>query len=189
MTNVVTTTNLIQGPADLYVGDFGATEPTDGLVNSAPAASAWSGVGGTLSGVEWTINRTFAELEVDQIVDLVESRLTKRGFAIKTQLAEATLDNLKLVLNGGTLDSGAGFQAFEPDASTSATQPLYKAILLDGYAPDSKRRRFVLRRVLATDDVGIKYGKSDQGVWTVTFIGHYVSASIRPYRIIDEVAA
>lgn len=189
MTNVVTTTNLIQGPGDLYVGDFGAAEPLDGVVNIAPAASAWDGVGGTLGGVEWVVNRTFAELEVDQLVDLVESRLTKRGLAVKTQLAEPTLANLKLALNGGTLTSGSGFEAFEPDDSTSATQPNYRAIILDGYAPNSKRRRFIIRRVLATEDVGIKYGKTDQGVWTVTFLMHYVSSSIRPFRIIDEVTA
>jgi hypothetical protein len=35
----VTTTNLIQGPATLYVGAFGAAEPTDALINTAPAAA------------------------------------------------------------------------------------------------------------------------------------------------------
>ena len=91
----VTATNLIQGPATLYAGLFGATEPA--TVATAPGAG-WTDVGGTKDGVELQINDEYAVLDVDQIIYEIQRRRTKRVVAIKTQLAEATLENLALAI-------------------------------------------------------------------------------------------
>ena len=84
----VTTTNLIMGPADLYIGSFGATEPLDTAVNVSPAASSWTDLGGTQDGVKLSVDQTYTPLEVDQIVDEPGARLTKRMFTIETNLAD-----------------------------------------------------------------------------------------------------
>jgi hypothetical protein len=131
----VLATNLVQGPATLYSGAFGAAEPLDTAVNTTPAASSWTDVGGTQDGVKLTIDQSYTELEVDQVVDRVGSRLTKRDFTVETSMAEPTLANLSLSLNGGTSASGAGYASFEPSFASSATQPTYKALLFDGWAP------------------------------------------------------
>lgn len=187
----VTATNLIQGPGTLYTGAFGATEPADSTVNTAPASSAWTDVGGTKDGVKLTHNQEFAELEVDQIVDVVGRRLTKREFTIETNLAEATLANLALATNNAAPTASASYAYLEPANDTAATQPLYKAHIFDGYAPqdtsgNTMRRRVILRKGLSTDNVEYAYGKGDQTVLKVKFSGHFVSASIRPFRIIDQ---
>ena len=65
----VTATNLIQGPATIYAGAFGATEPAD--IDTAP-------------GVGWT--------------DLGRKR-TGRSINVATSLAEPTLENLARAMN------------------------------------------------------------------------------------------
>ena len=184
----VTTTNLIQGPGTLYSGAFGATEPTDTAVNAIPAASAWTDMGGTQDGVKLSVDQTYSELEVDQITLRVGSRLTKQDFTIETSLAEATLENLSLTLNGGTSASGAGWKSFDPNVTSSATQPNYFAVILDGYAPNQFRRRIIGRRMLNTDSVELAYTKDKQTLIPAKFAGHYVSASITPFHIIDQTA-
>ncbi|MFE3031581.1 hypothetical protein ACFXKY_08020 [Streptomyces canus] len=184
----VTTTNLIQGPATLYKGAFGAAEPADSAVNTTPAASAWTDLGGTQDGVKLSVDQTYGELEVDQITLRVGSRLTKADFTIETSLAEATLENLSLSLNGGTSASGAGWKSFDPNVSSSATQPNYFAVLMDGYAPNQFNRRIIGRRMLNTDSSELAYTKDKQTLIPVKFAGHYVSASVTPFHIVDQLS-
>lgn len=182
----IVTTNLIMGPATLYTAAFGAAEPADTDVNTTPAASAWTDVGGTDGGVKLVVDQKYTELQVDQVVDRVGSRLTSRDFTVETSLAEPTLANLSLALNGGTAATGAGFSSFEPNYASSATQPTYIALLIDGYAPDGKRRRVIVRKALSTDKVESTYTKDKQTFLTVKFTGHYVSSSIAPVHVADE---
>src|ERR1044071_6292539 len=113
----VTTGNLAMGPGTLYVAAFGAAEPLDSQVNGTPAVSAWTNPGGTLGGLKFTETKTFKELEVDQIVETPERRVTKREVTLATQLAEVTFANLILALNGGTATTtDPNFDTFDPDA-------------------------------------------------------------------------
>lgn len=184
----VDTTNLIQGPGTLYKGAFGATEPTDTAVNAVPPASSWTDMGGTQDGVKLTVDQTYSELEVDQITLRVGSRLTKQDFMIETSLAEATLTNLSISLNGGTSASGSGYESFEPNVTSSATQPNYFAVILDGYAPEQLRRRIIGRRMLNTESSELAYTKDKQTLIPVKFAGHYVSSVIAPFHITDQVS-
>ena len=189
--------NLVQGPATVYIGDFGATEPANAAVNTTPQATAWTDVGGTTDGCEISINQEYKELEVDQVVDIPGRRLVKRDMSVKTNLAEPTLQNLLYALNdvnGGSLGaSGTGFSGYyEPAFTDSATQPTYRAVILHGWAPgsgannQSKRRMVILRKVLSSDNVEFAYKKEDQTVFSVTWSVHYVSNSIAPFKIVDE---
>lgn len=189
----VTVSNLILGPGTMYTGAFGAVEPLDSAVNLAPATSSWTDVGGTLNGLAISIDQQYTELTVDQLVDSIGRRLTKREFAITTQLAEPTLANLSIALNGstqtsGAITSGGTYQTAEPLFATSATQPTYIAMLIDGYAPQSFRRRAIFRRVLSTAKVDTSMDKAKQTVFTVTFNGHYVSSAISPIHVVDQVS-
>lgn len=184
----VTASSLTMGPGTLYHGAFGATEPADTAVASAPNGAIWTDVGGTMDGVTLTINQEFAELTVDQIVDVAGRRLTKRDLTLATNLAEPTLENLSLVSNASaTIATGSGFKSLEPSNDTSATQPTYKALLFDGIAPGGGNRRVIGRKMLSTDNAEFAYTKDSQTVFTVTFSAHFVSSVIPPYKVIDEV--
>lgn len=185
----VTATNLTMGPGTLYKGDFGATEPADSAVNSAPHASAWTDLGATDGGVKLTIDLKYAELTCDQIIDKVGRRLTERELILETNLAEPTLDNLRLAINGGTPSSGSGWAAFDPLNVTSATQPLYFANIMDGFAPgNSGTRRVIARRCLNTGKIEAAYSKDKQTFIPVSLAAHYVSSVITPFHVVDYVA-
>lgn len=189
----VTVTNLVLGPATFYQGNFGAVEPADNVVNTTPAASSWTDLGGTLGGMTISVDQTYTELEVDQLVDSVGRRLTKREFSISTQLAEATLVNLSNSLNGssatsGSITGGGTYQTFEPLFATAATQPNYTALLVDGFGTASFRRRSICRKSLSTAKVDQTLARDKQTAYTVTFNGHYVSATIAPIHVVDQIS-
>lgn len=183
----VTATNLIMGPATLYTGAFGAAEPTDAQVNSTPAGSAWTDVGGTNGGLTMTVNQTYTNLDVDQIVDVVGRRLTSRDVEVATSLAEATLQNLALALNGGTVATGSGATptTYDPANAISATQPGYSALLFDGWGPNQLRRRVIVRKVLSNASVGVGYTKDGQTLIPVTWGAHYVNSTTPLFHIAD----
>lgn len=177
----VTATNLIQGPATLYHGVFGVAEP---LTIGAEPGVGWTDCGGTKDGVELGIADEYSVLEVDQIVYEVGRTRTKRVVTVKTQLAEATLANWALAINN-TAPVG---NELTPDDGVDAFLPAYNAILLDGIAPGGFRRRFIARKVLSTDSVASAYKKDGQTLIPVTFTGHWVSSSIKPFKLYDAVA-
>ncbi len=177
----VTATNLIQGPATLYTGSFGATEPA--TVATAPGAG-WTDVGGTKDGVELQINDEYAVLDVDQIIYEIQRRRTKRVVAIKTQLAEGTLVNLAIAV----ANTAPTANKLEADDGLTAFAPSYGAVLMDGIAPGGFRRRVIVRKTLPTDSVGTAYKKDAQTLIPVTFTAHWVSTSIRPFVIEDATA-
>jgi hypothetical protein len=188
----VTATNLIQGPATIYAGVFGVAEPakTTAALTAVPGVG-WTDVGGTLDGLTWNMNREYSKLMVDQISYRVGTRLTEADDTFETKLAEATLDNLKLILNGGTVTVGAttelGVNNFEPSVDNAATQMTYSALLIDGWAPNGKRRRVIVRKVCASDNASFNASRTDQSAFGVTFAAHYVSSSIRPFQVFDDV--
>jgi hypothetical protein len=177
----VTTSNLIQGPAVLYTAVFGATEPA--TVSTAPAA-AWTDVGGTKEGLELTFADEYGVLEVDQEVYDMGRRRTKRVVTAKTSLAEATLANLATAI----ANSAPVTNVVEGDIGLAAFAPPYQALLIDGIAPGGFRRRIILRRTLPTDSVGMAYKKDGQTLLPVTWSLHYVSSTIKPWKIEDAVA-
>ena len=186
--NVVTAGNLALGPADLYIGQFGATEPTDAAVTAAPP-SGFTGVGGTLNAVTFTLTPTYKELTVDQIVYDIERRLTNMQITVATQLAEVTMSNLSYSLNN-TSNATTGttaFNAMELPVVNSGVTPNYVSLLFDGWGPNGKRRRVIVRKCLSTAAVGTADSKDGQKVYPVTWTAHYVSSAINPFHVVDSL--
>jgi len=186
----VVPSNLLQGPGTLYLGLFGATEPLDTALNTAPA-TGWTDAGGTQDGLTLEIDQTWAQLDVDQVVDIPEARLTKRFMTLQTNLAEATLENLARSINldpATAVVTGTGVKSLEPASDVTSTQPKYLAGIFDGFAPGGFRRRIIARKMLNMEKSGLAYKKDGQTLIPVTFTCFYVSASIKPWRMIDGTA-
>lgn len=185
---------VIQGAGRLYTGVFSLTaanEPGLSAINVVPQSSAWTYSGFTSDGITVTIGQTFSEMRVDQLADRVGTKLITRELQVKANLAEATLANLTLGLNGGTITTAASNSYYEPTYDGSELQPLYIAVIFDGYAPSSsaglsKRRRFLLRKSISTENVESSYKKDGLTLVPVTFTTHYVSDTVAPFRIVDE---
>lgn len=177
----VTSSNLIQGPAVIYGGEFGAAEPL--TIDEEPGVG-WTDFGGTKEGVELTVADEYAVLDVDQIIYEIARRRTKRVVSIKTSLAEATLANLALSI----ANTAPTVNVLNADDGVTAFAPEYGAILVDGIAPGGFRRRIIIRKTLPTDSVGMAYKKDGQTLLPVTWTLHWVSASIAPFKIEDASA-
>jgi hypothetical protein len=103
--STIDTTAILQGPCDVYVGAFGATEPVAGTFTE-PSSAIWTPVGATSGGVKLASAMTYKSIDVDQVPDEVGVRLTGRSSTVETQLAESTLANMKFLMNGGTITVG-----------------------------------------------------------------------------------
>lgn len=174
----VTSTNLIQGPATLYAGLFGATEPAS---ISVTPTTGWTDLGGTDGGVTLYDESEYSELLVDQVIERIESRRTSRAVSIGTNLAEVTLANLARAAN----NTAPVANVLEPDDGAASFKPAYQAIILDGVAPGGFRRRIILRKTLSTEAIETAYKKDEKGLIPVRFAAHWVSASIKSFRIED----
>jgi hypothetical protein len=181
---------LVQGPGTLYYGIFGtAVDPADSGVNAAPVASAnYTNAGFTSGGVQIVIDQTYTELDADQIVDSPGRRITKREVTVGTQLAQPTLENLALAMNGGTVATASAWKTFDPLTAISATQPTYYAIILDGWTPEGNgfNRRFIGRKVLSTDKITVDYKKDSQTFFTVLWNLHYVDSTHALFHMVDQ---
>jgi hypothetical protein len=185
------TQNLIQGVGYLYHAPLGTTEPADSALGDAPE-SPFRALGFTKEGVTLTVTQEYEEQEVDQIVDRAGSRLIKREVKIATNLAEGTLENWAAAMNEleEAITSGAGSASFEPSAGPDLQgEPNYALLLFDGFAPNGKARRVIIRRALQVGEVEAAFTKEGQTVYPVEFAGHYVSETVAPYKIVDEVAS
>ena len=186
-------TNIIAGAAELYRGEFGATEPLDTALND-PIAGDFSSLGGTDDGVTLNVAHEWMNLRMDQIIDSAGKRKTGRTITVATNLVEGTLENLLLAMSQSetTIDSGGtagtAWKGFEVEGDDSGAEPEYSAIILRGRAPGGNRRLFVLRKALSVEDVESAYKKDDQWLIPVTFECHWVSASVRPFRVVESAA-
>jgi hypothetical protein len=185
---------LLQGPARIFIGNVGATEPV--AINVAPAASAWTDLGLTVGGVELSINTEHAALEADQILDRAGSVPTNREITVTANLGQIVADNLVYAMNGDltAITTVGGNEVYEPEFDEDSFVPRYRAILLWGLAPSGdgtsrKRRVFIIRKVLSTDGFTLSASKTDQTVVAVTFTGHYVDATKAPFKMITEPSA
>lgn len=192
----VTPYNLVQGPAQLYFAPFGTTEPADSAatVNAGAPGGSWVDVGGTEIGVTVEIDMTYVDLKVNQLIDPVGARATDRVITVKTQLSEATYQNMNNALNGlNTTVVSSSYTTMEPVTTTSATQPTYAALIVDGWAPTlatglPARRRWIIRKVISKPKVIEFYDLTKKVLYDVTFQAYYISPSIPLFHQVNQTA-
>jgi len=181
--NDVTPSNVLQGPAEIYTGDFGATEPA--TAGADIDGSEWTFVGATDGGATLTVSQTYSNMVIDQVALPVGTRLTGQTVELATTLAEATLASLKRSMN----DASAAGTTFELDSEIANADPAYSAILLKGLAPGGTPRLVIIRRALSTANVALAWKKDGLTVIPVTFSGFYVSKTVAAIKIDETPAA
>jgi hypothetical protein len=160
----------------------------------ATPGAGWTDIGATQGGVTVEVDNTYDQLTVDQLVDPVGARLTKRLIQVTFKAAETTLNNLQVAMNSlMSQSSGAGYATADPQTTTSATQPTYAALIIDGWAPTlasgaAARRRIIVRKVISQVKTQLVYNMATNTTYDLTWTAFYVSASIAPFHIIDATA-
>lgn len=141
------------------------------------------------------IDNTYMQQVVDQIPIAVGGRLTKQAITITTQLAETTLNNLNLSMNGLiSITTQSGYTTADLQTATSATQPQYYTLIVDGWAPTTGtteaacRRRIIIWKVLSQGKATFAYEMEKNSVYNVSFQAYYVSGSVSPWHSIDQTS-
>lgn len=192
----VTASNLVFGPARLYVAPYGTAMPADSAVTPSgptnPPPSPWADVGGTDGGVAFSVEGTYTDLVVDQVIMPVGSRLTDLKMAITTKLSEVTLANLTTALNSITsTGGGTGYSTLDITVTSAASQPTYISMILDGWAPLLSTGVAALRRIevfkaLSAPKVNLMYDRKNQASYDCTFNIFFISNSVNPVHVIDQ---
>lgn len=196
MSPTLVANNTVRGPANIWVGAFGVTEPAQSnAALIADPGAGWTSVGLTEGGVTWDDEQTVSGTRADQVIDEIGGRITARKTMVTFNLLEPTLARLLIALNNfGTVTTGTGITTYDPGQFTAGSIPAYTAILVDGWAPQlsgggAARRRAIFRKVLNTNaKVEAVYDPTKDGVWAFSGQCYFVSSSISPYIVMDQTA-
>lgn len=178
----VTASNAMMGPVSILTAPFGTVEPINAEV--APEA-AWIDGGGTSGGATLNLGQTHTPIRFDQIPMDVGTRLTNQECSVVTQLAEPTLDNLRVALS---MAAAAGDELEWGGEIASNEEPDYAAVMLRGTKPGGGPRMWIVRRCLSVEQVGVSFQLDGQTVIPITMRGYFVSQSVKAVRISDAPA-
>ncbi len=192
MTANINSSNIVQGPANLWLAPFGTTEPADSAVTSDPGAG-WVFAGGTEDPVVLEEDMTYADQTVTQVAMPVGARLTKYEVTIKTKLSELTVQNLQYAMNQlNTVTVNSGYTSIDRQVGLASSQPTYCAVLVDGWAPQlvsgSARWRHIVRKCISMPKITRAYDPTKQAFYDVTFKGYFISSSIAPVHEVMQTA-
>lgn len=190
--------NLVLGPARIYYAPYNSTEPADSTVTPegylTPPPSPWTDFGGTDGGVTLEVDTTYTALNVDQIIMQVGARLTEIKMMVTCKLAEVTQSNMAQALNNITTSgSGSGYITLDIPVGSAATQPDYASLIIDGWGPtlasgQPALRRAIIRKVLSTAKIQLVSDKKTQQSVDCSFETYFISSSISPVHLVDEVS-
>lgn len=150
MTMAVTTANVIIGPCTSFKVD-----DVD--------------VGATAGGVQIQVQDKYQDVEVDQVPGIVQKGLTQRTVTVKTQLAEATLENLKVAWNLGsniTTDGQTGGKTLNLGVDR---QGIEHTLTFVGPGPSGKQRTVTVHRAISVAAAAYDMAKDRPAFLEVTF--------------------
>lgn len=134
------------GPGLIYAAPIGTTEPTT-VTGAWPAG--WVQVGYTEAGSQFDYQITAQEILVEELLDPVQYRTTKRTASIKFDLAEVSALHYQMALNGGL----AAIVPVTGIASPAIPTIGNEVRIMLGWTSDDNTMREIYRRCLQTGSV------------------------------------
>lgn len=203
----VETRDIIIGSADLYVAAYQTTDPfppiaasSDGYrsmleSSGATGSDVWTYVGATQDGIEIAYEPTYNDVMVDQIKDALLTYADVVSMNVRTNLVEATLQNL-IYAWGLDSDDLVGNKVTINQLSDTPTERML-CIVGDGAdmaadAPASGgepgiERIYQCFRVVSVDASSHSYQRAGEVVFPITFrLLQDTSRSDRFGRVIDR---
>jgi len=197
--------NIIVGAGVLYIG-ANTTEKALTDIPKTPATyadntagtyqvptnvndSAFTHVGFTSEGVDFSFEPDYGEVQVDQLLDVAKIYKQGQKVMVKTTLTEATLENFLVVLGGKSTDLNASSSAASSKGTTRVLDlnggslgyaPVERSILIVGPGPESLltsgtnggtkvERIYLGYRALSMETVSIGIKRNEATVFPVTF--------------------
>jgi hypothetical protein len=151
-------TQLQLGPGVLHVAPIGTTEPT---TTSAAMPAAWLPLGYTEEGSEFSYAMDWAEVIVEEVLDPIDFRPTKRVGTVKFTLAEMNAWALQVALNGGTAAPASGTNGAPVGYwSPAVPAPGLETRIMMAWTSDDLSERWIYRRCVQVGTVTIPRKKA-----------------------------
>lgn len=117
------------------------------LVGMGTFAISGTDVGSTLGGVTIEKAVEYFEKKVDQVLDTIALTPISNKMSVKTNIAEGTLENLKLVWNESTtIASTAQGRTLTGGITTATTE---RTLSFNGKSPEGFNRTYTFHKVVA----------------------------------------
>lgn len=193
--------NILVGAAQLWLSantkqdgtpaqSYPATPGSGTFANSTDLVDVakWRDVGYTTDGLELTYEPEFGEVEVDQLLDA--ARLFKQSMrvTIKTTFAEATLENLFVVMNQST---GFTTNNLEIQGGSLGDYPVERSLVALGQGPrpasGGSERVYYASRVMSIESSTHGLKRQEATFFPVTFRLLPVASTSNAYgKIVDR---
>lgn len=156
------TPNVLVGPGFLFWAPLATADPTNTVAGSKFTDSwpvAWISLGATKEGSAFKASTKVEPIKVAEFFDPIQYATTERSGSLAFSLADWTMNNIKRVMNGGTLSvvSGTGATAlnkYEPPAPGAEVRSMLGWESLDSTV------RIIFRQCFQGGDVENKFAKA-----------------------------
>jgi hypothetical protein len=170
--------NISIGAGNIYAAPLGSTEPTD-LVSAWNAA--WVQLGYTDKGSKFEYSLKTGNIEVAEELDVVKIASTGRELKVTFDLVEITANNLKRVLNGGTITTNTGNVYYDPPVLGAETRLMLGFQSLDGL------ERWIWRQTMQVSNVTVNREKAPaKTMYPATFQCELPTSGLLPFRAIFD---
>ena len=132
------TTEVLIGTGTLYLAPTGTAFPAD--PTAAPAV-AWVDVGYSDEGWSFNVDRNVEDVNVAEELDPIDVLQTSREIHVVGASAQASLENIKTAMGGGTISTVVGPPAYKRLVAGTADQLERNALLLRVKAPGTNKNR------------------------------------------------
>lgn len=132
------TTEVLIGPGTLYLAPSGTAFPANPSV--APAGP-WADVGYSEEGWSFNVDRNIEDVNVAEEIDPIKVAQTSREIHVVGQSAQASLENIKTAIGGGTITVAAGPPATKRLVAGATDDLEEQALLLRVKAPGTGKTR------------------------------------------------
>lgn len=121
-------------------------------------------VGWTQGGVSLRRSRDLLDIEADQVIGVIDKKVTMERVFLTTTMIEATVANMLMALDINGSGSGDG------EFGESAPEATEHSITVTGKAPDGDLRTYTFYRCVINEEVEHMIGARDQiGMLPVVF--------------------
>jgi len=173
------------GPGTLYWAAAGTVDPTTAVTGSIISDTlpvAWKQIGYTENGSEFSYEITSEPVTVAEELDPVTNKTTGRSGSVAFEMAEATVRNLVIALNGGTVtNSGTGATSMWTYEPPDLGKEVRVALL---WQSEDNLERWIFRQVFQTGSVTVGRRRgADKATVPVQFSLEKPAAGTKPFKV------
>lgn len=149
---------VVAADADVYVGDVGATGPTD---PTTAVDATFTHLGYTSEdGITWTPGMETNAIPAHQSFYAIRHVVTGRSLDLGFELLQWNRESFMLAFGGGEFAETAGPPAFYTYTPPDPAEIYYRSLVID-WADGDKHYRLHIPKVMATDTSEIALARTD----------------------------